>query len=171
MRRLNNLQSLRCRSWGAAVLTKLTRRLGLIRRAQRGSASIEFLGLGIVILCPIAYGVLALVQLEQAALATESAARNSARVLSVQAVDGSSSELANEHIQRALENHGIAIDRAHVTVRCSPDADCKTMGETLTVTVRVDTPVPLVGLLNDDWRIPVESSATFPRSPSTQVQS
>lgn len=107
-----------------------------------------------------------LVTLEQAALAAEVAARNSARILSSQFDDSASQELARQHIDSALRNHGIDPGRANIEVRCHPNPDCTVLGETLTVTVHLPTPLPLTSDIADGWQgwqIPVESSVTFPR--------
>lgn len=148
-------------SWGHRAVVRAV--------AARGSASIEFLGLGVLLLCPIAYGLVALVEVEQATLATQAAARNSARLLSADYDDPRTQRLAAEHIRTALANHGLSGDDAEVTIRCHPDPDCTRLGESLTVTVRVTPPVPLIGVVVGDWRMPIESSATFPRSARDQT--
>lgn len=106
---------------------------------------------------------MALVPLEQAALAAEVAARNSARILSVQFHDAAGQQYALQHVEGALKNHGIDPAQAQIDIRCYPDPDCTVMGETLTVTVRVSAPLPLLSVVTEHWQVPVESSATFPR--------
>lgn len=145
----------------AAKFGALTRMLSARFRAERGSASLEFLGLGVVLLIPIAYGTVALVQLEQARLATDLGARNGARVL----VTGSdaAAALAEQHIALALHDHGIDPAAARIEIRCAPNPDCAVAGDTLTVTVRTEVPLPFVPGAAEWLTIPVESSATYPR--------
>lgn len=131
-------------------------------RSEDGSASLEFLGVGILLLIPIAYGMLALMQLEQALFAAELAARNGARSLVAQAQPSLQDSLAAEHIAWALHDHGLDPNTADVSMTCSPNPDCAVLGETLTLTVAVEVPLPFLpgGALD----IPVESTATFPRA-------
>lgn len=143
------------RRWNASAV--LARILG----DARGSAALEFLGLGVLLLVPLAYGALALAQLEQALLATELAARNGARVLVAGGDDAE--RLAAEHLHWALADQGIDPAGAAVDVRCAPTPDCAVTGDTLTMTVRVEVPLPFVPGAAEWLVVPVESSATFPR--------
>jgi hypothetical protein len=132
----------------------------LLRR-DRGSASLEFLGVGVLLLVPIAYGALTLAQVEQALLGAELGARNAARVL---AAEGEASmPLATEHIKLALSNHGLTADAAEVEVRCAPTPDCSVAGETLTVTVRYELDLPLLPGTSDWLSIPITATSTFPQ--------
>ena len=140
---------------------RLPRLLRRLREDAAGSASLEFLGLGVLLLVPLAYGALALAQLEQALLATELAARNGARVLVAGGDDASL--LAEQHLHWALADHGIDPAGAVVGIRCAPTPDCAVAGDTLTMTVRVEVPLPFVPGAAEWLVVPVESSATFPR--------
>lgn len=137
--------------------------------SDAGSASLEFLGLGVLLLVPIAYGAITLVHIEQATLATELAARNSARILSSDPADSRS--LADQHTRLALTDLGIDPDDATVTIACAPHPDCAA-AEDATLTVTVTTPVPLPGVpYAETWlSIPVSSSATFPCEALTGTQ-
>jgi hypothetical protein len=139
------------------LAAQLRRRLG----EERGSASLEFLGVGVLLLVPLAYGALTLGQVEQAVLGSELGARNAARVL---AADGTVAlATAQQHIALALENHGLDPDAATVDVRCAPTPDCTVAGETLTVTVRYELELPLLAGTSDWLSVPVEASSTFPQ--------
>ncbi|WP_282851416.1 TadE/TadG family type IV pilus assembly protein [Gulosibacter sediminis] len=139
----------------------LVQRLGQRLGDERGSASLEFLGVGVLLLVPVAYGTLTLGQAEQAMLGSELGARNAARVLAADGIDQLS--LANHHITIALENHGLDPELASVDVRCAPTPDCTVAGETLTVTVRYELELPLMFGTSDLLSIPVEASSTFPQ--------
>lgn len=149
-------------------LAELDRRFGShLRRYSRwlrredGSASLEFLGIGILLLIPIAYGMLTLIQLEQAMFAVELAARNGARSLVADAQPALQGSLAAEHIAWALQDHGLDPNAVNIAMTCAPNPDCAVLGETLTLTVGVDVTLPF--LPGGSLEIPVESSATFPR--------
>ena len=127
-----------------------------------GSAAIEFLGAGVLLLVPIAYGAVTVAQIEQAVYASELGARNAARVL---VGDRPFAEaFAERHLEYALADAGFSPEHATITVSCAPNPDCATPGGTLTVTVRIDVPVPLLPGASEWLTIPVESSATFPRT-------
>ncbi|MGO1542806.1 MAG: TadE/TadG family type IV pilus assembly protein [Gulosibacter sp.] len=128
---------------------------------DRGSASLEFLGVGILLLVPIAYGMLTLVQLEQAMFAVELAARNGARTLVVDAQPALDGSFAAEQIAWALQDHGIDPNAAHITMTCAPNPDCSVLGDTLTLNVRVDVELPFTP--GAALAVPVEANATFPR--------
>lgn len=146
--------------WNERLAESGRRLLARAAADARGSAALEFLGLGVLLLVPLAYGAIALGQLEQALLATELAARNGARVL---ADDPDGTALAEEHVHWALADHGIDPGTAAVDVRCAPAPDCAIAGDTLTVTVRVEVALPFIPGAAEWLTVPVESAATFPR--------
>lgn len=139
-----------------------TRELARRLAGESGSAAIEFLGAGVLLLIPIAYGAITLAQIEQAVFATELGARNAARVLVADRPDAEA--LAEAHLHYALSDAGFSPDDAEIELACAPNPDCSAPGGTLTVTVRVEVPLPLVPGASEWLAIPVDSSATFPRS-------
>lgn len=130
-------------------------------RREDGSASLEFLGIGILLLIPIAYGMLTLVQLEQAMFAVELAARNGARSLVAEAQPTLTGSYAAEQIGWALSDQGLEPNTAQLTMTCAPNPDCSVLGDTLTLAVGLDVELPFMpdGVLT----VPVEANATFPR--------
>ncbi|MDJ1372501.1 hypothetical protein [Gulosibacter molinativorax] len=128
---------------------------------EDGSASLEFLGIGVLLLIPIAYGMLTLVQLEQAMFAVELAARNGARTLVAEAQPSLQGSIASEQIAWAMQDQGLDPNQANVAMSCAPTPDCAVLGETLTLTVGVEVTLPL--LPGGSVTVPVEASATFPR--------
>ncbi len=135
-------------------------------RDERGSATLEFLGLGVLLLVPISYGTLTLVGLEQATLASEIAARNSARVLAANAAANES--LAQAHLHHAFTDHGIDPAEATIETRCHPNPNCLaetvTAGQSITVTVRIQVPLPGLPGGAGALGILVEASATYPQA-------
>ncbi|MEP6744190.1 MAG: hypothetical protein ABJB33_01725 [Gemmatimonadota bacterium] len=132
--------------------------------SETGSASLEFITAGLVLLVPLVYLVLALAALQGGAMAVEGAARQAARVY-VQAPDGDeAAERALRAVRIALADYGIPADAASVRIDCDPDpARCLTRQGVVVVTVRILIPLPLVPdllSLQSAAAIPIEATAT-----------
>lgn len=125
-----------------------------------GSASVEFITVGMLMLVPLVYLVLAVSAIQAGAFAAEGAARQAARVF-VQAPD---LEAAEDSAQRALEfalaDHGIE-GGARLAVTCSTPS-CLTRQAFVTVTVDISVPLPLVPALLGDFplAVPIHATAT-----------
>lgn len=132
------------------------------RDGERGSASLEFLTVGMLLLVPLVYLVLALSALQGGTLAVEGAARQAARV-AVQTGDRVSAEAAVERtVQVALADYGVDAGEATVTIDCQA-ADCAQPGSRIRVSVRARIALPLVpDVLSLDrvGSVPLEASAT-----------
>lgn len=137
-----------------------------MRRSRRcadeaGSASLEFLTVGMILLVPLVYLVVAISVIQAAAFAVEGAARQAARVF-VQAPDlGSAQAGAQRALDFALADHGIETP-ASLTVTCS-GAPCLTRREFVTVTVQLSVPLPLVPPViggTSPLSVPLTASAT-----------
>lgn len=110
---------------------------------ERGSASLEFIGAGLVLLVPLVYLVLAMASIQAGALAVEGAARQAARVF-VQSSDAGSAEAAAiRAVEFALADHGLDAADASISVTCTANP-CLTRREFVTVTVGIQVPLPLV---------------------------
>lgn len=130
---------------------------------ERGSAIIEFLGVGILLLVPIAYGMLALVSVESAMLAAELAARNAARSLVADGYPDDGAALAEAQIRAAFLDQGHDPGRATVEIVCAPNPDCAVPGAELRVTIRYRVAPPFLPGGEGILAVPLEASATFPR--------
>ena len=126
-----------------------------------GSAAIEFLLVGLVLLVPLVYLVVALGQIQSGAMAADAAARHLARAIAT-ADDGDD---ANERVHHVLESvvaeYGLDDSDVDVTVQCEPVAPCPTAGAIVRVTVRVDVALPLIPPfldLDDRARVTVEAA-------------
>ena len=110
-----------------------------------GSASLEFVSAGLILLLPLVYLVLTMSAIQGAALATEGAARQAVRVF-VQAQDSDHGAAeAQRAVDFALADYGLNGSDARVAVRCAPHpTDCLTRRGRVTVTVAVSVPLPLV---------------------------
>lgn len=133
-------------------------------RADDGSASIEFLTVGLLLLVPTVYLVLALSAVQAASFAVEGAARQASRVF-VQASSLAEAEAAaTRAIAVTLADYGLELADAEVAISCRPDpADCLTRRGHVTVSVSTVTPLPLFpAVLGTDipLGVPLDAVAT-----------
>lgn len=130
--------------------------------AERGSASLEFLTVGVLLLVPLVYLVLALSAIQGGALGVEGAARQAARV-AVTAPDASAVDAVVERAVRlTLADYGIDAATASVALGCDR-SDCTEPGARVTasVTARIELPlVPDVLSLSSIGTVPIEATAT-----------
>lgn len=109
---------------------------------ERGSATVEFLMLSLVLLIPVVYLMIYVSQIQAAAFASVAAADQAARVLVASAEEVSVGQAAST-IQLTLADYGVSSDLADVSVRCSVGG-CGTRepAEVVEVSVAVEVPVP-----------------------------
>jgi Flp pilus assembly protein TadG len=129
---------------------------------EEGSAALEFVTAGLLLLVPLVYLILTLAAVQGAALAVEGAARQAARVF----VQASSPEEAADRAARAIDfglaDYGIDEDAASVTVSCTGPSRCPSRNAVVAVTVRVTVPLPLLPDVLDLSRsasVPVQATA------------
>ena len=142
-------------------------RWNLFRRAiadDVGTASLEFVTAGMILLLPMVYLVLTMSALQAGSLAVEGAARQAVRVY-VQAPDTRDAEAEAERaIRFALADYGLDPSQASVVISCSPrPADCLRRRATVTITVGVSVGLPLVPsalTFRGPLAVPLRSTAT-----------
>jgi hypothetical protein len=131
---------------------------------EEGSASLEFITAGMLLLLPVVYLVLVMAAVQAGALAVEGAARQAARVFVQGETVATATAQAERAIQFALADYGLDSADATVAVSCSPDPSrCLTRLGTVTFDVGVSVALPLVppGLTIDaPLAIPLEATAT-----------
>ena len=114
--------------------------LGRLRFAlagEVGSAALEFLTVGVLMLVPLVYLVLALGEIQSQALGVESAARFAARTIASGQAD------PDRVLQSVTGEYGI--DDFEAQVSCLPTRDvCPAAGSTVQVTVTARVALPLV---------------------------
>jgi hypothetical protein len=145
----------------AGVWRGIRRRLATLAH-ERGSASLEFLTVGIVLLVPLVYLVLALAAIQAGALGVEGAARQAARVAVIAADPGDSDAAVDRAVRVALADYGIDAAAASVSVTCDR-TDCLEPGARVSVSVLARVEVPLVPdflALTAIGIVPIEASAT-----------
>lgn len=113
-------------------------------RDDDGSASVEFITVGMLLLVPIVYLVLALSAIQSASFAVEGAARQASRVF-VQSDSVSGGEAAAARaIAVTLADYGLDAANANVSISCRPDpGDCLRRRGFVTVSISIVVPLPL----------------------------
>jgi len=130
------------------------------RDDERGSASLEFIVAGLILLVPIVYLVLALGAVQNAALGAEATARFVARTIA------SGDEAAATVVRDSVAaGYGLDPESLAIRVECVPaGAHCPAAGATVLVTVSDTVSLPfmpdLFGLA-DATAIPVDATGTY----------
>ena len=111
---------------------------------DEGSASLEFVVVGLVLLVPILYLVIALGSVQSRALGIDAGARHLARALAT-APDGRAAEERAERVLAAIAaEYGLDADTIELSIRCTPAGiRCPEAGSTLTVELSTLVSLPL----------------------------
>jgi uncharacterized protein (UPF0333 family) len=128
---------------------------------ERGSASLEFLTVGMILLVPLVYHVLAVASIQAAALGVEGAARQAARVAVLRADAAGSGDGVERTVRVVLADYGVDAGASSVDIACS--AACDEPGSRITVKVRAAVALPLVPQVlasSSIGTVQLESSAT-----------
>lgn len=134
------------------------------RRADGGSAAIEFIVLGIGLLVPLVYLASAAAALQAAAFASAQAAREAGRAFSSSATPAQGRRLAEAAARLAFADHGLELPRGALSLACT-DGPCLSPGSAVEVVLAWEAPLPwLPGTLAADVpaRIPVEARQRVP---------
>lgn len=130
------------------------------RHDDTGSAVVEFVVLGVLLLLPVMYLVLTLGRLQAAAFATDGGARAAARAYVTAADEREGAARAAAAARLALLDQRLPADADAVAVTCSA-SPCLTPDARVVVTVSVDVVLPGVPAAFDDLvptRITVRST-------------
>jgi hypothetical protein len=129
-----------------------------------GTASLEFITAGLVLLVPLVYLVLTMSALQGASFAVEGASRQAARVFVESSSEGDAERSARLAVEFALADYGLDPADVELTVSCTPRPDaCLTRRGFVTVTVATRVTLPLVPPVLDldvPLSVPLSSSAT-----------
>lgn len=115
------------------------------RSDDAGSASLEFIVAGVVLLVPIVYLILALGQIQGHAFGVEAGARYLARAIATSESRGDA-DLRSQRVLATIEReYAMEPGSVRVELRCRPQgAECPRAGAVITVTLRADVALPLV---------------------------
>ncbi len=130
---------------------------------DEGSASIEFIAAGVLLLVPLMYLVIALSSVQVAMLAAEGGSRHAVRVFVQAPTEASAFSRSRTAVDFAFADAHIE-QRVSTRVTCTPvPTDCLVPGSRVTVTVSTRVPLPFVpdvfGLA-DIARVPVTATST-----------
>lgn len=145
LHRLRSLHSVGARAVGQEVRSAPQSSSSSPER-ERGSAAIEFLLGGVLLLIPLLYLIVALSQLHGASLATEGAARQAARVYVTANTPAQAQSRAEAAVVLALADYGISPHDAKISISCQPAGRCLTPGALVTVQVEVMVQLPVLDL-------------------------
>lgn len=121
------------------------KRLTEALRPDDGSAPLEFIMAGLILLVPLVYLVIAMANIQGASLAAAGAARQAARVYVTAPNAAAAGERMRRAVAVALTDYGVDATSASITVRCSPKPSvCLTRNGSVTVTVGARAALPLV---------------------------
>ena len=130
---------------------------------ETGSAALEFIVAGLLLLVPLVYLVLVLGAVQEQTLGAEAAARHTARVIG-QAPDAAAAAARGDAVLAgAVREYGMDAGAVDVEITCRPAAaECPAAGATVIVTVRTAVALPFlppVFGLDELAAIPVEAQA------------
>lgn len=113
----------------------------MTRRLERGTATVEFLWLTILLLVPFVYVLIAVFDTQRASYAVSAASRSAARAYLMSADPASAEQRARIAARVALSDQDVDAD---VLISCIPGpADCLQPGSSVRVVVRTVQPLPL----------------------------
>lgn len=132
-------------------------------RNDDGSAALEFITVGVILLVPFAYLIITLGTVQQAMLGAEAAARHTARVIGQAENAADAADRGDAVLASVIDEYDLDAADVDVSVTCTPaGAECPRSGATVVVTVstRVSLPfVPEIFGLDRATQIPLEAAA------------
>ena len=109
------------------------------RESESGRASLEFLTAAIVLLIPVMFLAMSLSSIQNAAVATEAAARHGARVFVQEPNLQIAATRAEQAVMVALSNHGF--HEPSTLERSCSSSDCAAPGPIVVIRVGVEAPL------------------------------
>ncbi|WP_300389283.1 hypothetical protein [uncultured Nocardioides sp.] len=112
------------------------------RRGEQGSALVEVVWLGVLLLLPMLWIVLSVFEVQRGAFGVEAAARSAARAYVLAGDDATGRQRAEAAARQALADQGLEEAPLEVRVDCTVPADCHSGTSVVTVVIgtRVDLP-------------------------------
>lgn len=128
-----------------------------------GSAALEFIFVGLILLVPIVYLVVTLGMIQGQSLGTEAGARHIARAVATAEGVAAADARASAILATVVSEYGLDPERVEADVTCrDASTSCPAAGATIVVTIRTEVSLPLIPpVLGLDRlaSIPVEASA------------
>lgn len=112
------------------------------RRSECGSALVEVVWLGVLLLLPLMWIVLSVFEVQRGAFGVEAAARSAARAYALAGDDALGRSRAEAAARQALSDQGLDNAPLKLDVTCTTAPDCHSGTSVITVVVatRVDLP-------------------------------
>ncbi|MFD5216003.1 TadE family protein [Microbacterium sp. NPDC058345] len=130
---------------------------------EEGSAALEFIVAGVLLLVPLIYLVLTLGAVQEQTLGAEAAARHTARVIGQAESAEAASAGGDAVLASVMREYGMDPDTVGVGITCAPAAAaCPSAGATVIVTVRTKVSLPFMPPifgLDELAAIPVEAQS------------
>ena len=112
---------------------------------DRGSAALEFILVGLLLLVPLVYLIVSLGLIQSQSLGAEAGARHIARAVATAKDASSAEQRADAVITAVVAEYGLDPAAVEVSLSCRPaSASCPEPGATLVVTVASRVALPLV---------------------------
>lgn len=131
--------------------------------SERGSAALEFIVVGLLLLVPTVYLIVALGMIQGQALGAEAGARHVARAISTANNADDARVRAELVLQSVVREYGMDAASVDLDLACRPAGGaCPEAGSTLVITIRTTVALPLVPPvlgLDSLAGIPIEASA------------
>ena len=116
-----------------------------MRRDQRGSALVELVWLGILLVLPVLWIVMSVFEVQRGAFGVSSAAHAAARAYALAPDDASGLARAREAARVALDDQGVHGVTPDIRVSCTPyPVDCHQGTSVITVAVHSHVVLPLM---------------------------
>lgn len=110
-----------------------------------GSAALEFIAVGVILLVPLIYLVVALGTIQEQMLGAEAASRHIARVIAESPDAAAAAARGDVVLADVIDEYGLDADAVDVVLSCRPTGvECPSAGATLIVTVTTRARLPLV---------------------------
>ncbi|MDQ0729014.1 TadE family protein [Microbacterium sp. W4I20] len=131
-------------------------------RNDDGSAALEFITVGVILLVPLIYLVIALGTIQEQTLGAEAAARHTARAIAMASDVDTAAARGEAVLDGIIDEYGLDPDAVDLSLSCTPaGVECPSAGATLIVTVIARVRMPLVPpVLGLDRAASVEVQAT-----------
>lgn len=114
------------------------------RRTDRGTALVELVWLGILLLIPMLWIVMSVFEVQRGAFAVSAGARAAGRAYALAPNDGVGRLRAEAAAKVALEDQGVGEAPLHLAVTCRPGGDCHQGRSVITVVLRSRVDLPLL---------------------------
>ena len=132
------------------------------RTDDRGSAVLEFIVVGLLVLIPIAYLVLSVMRVQAAVFASTQAVPEAGRAFVTAESVPRAQQRAMSAARLAFADQGFALPARALTVRCRPSA-CLSPGGAVDIEASWDVPLPwLPATFGEVASVPITATHTVP---------